>query len=180
MRYFLLLALVAISGCSSFGVSECSKQNWNELGQKDARGGLPVAHFFVRQGLCTGHGDKGSYKKGRTLGLVDYCESKNAFKVGRSGEPYRFICPKKEEKRFLKRYRLGHDIYLLEMEISDRKDKIDDLYERLKYEKDLTDYEKNDLMEEIKTLKNEQKADQLLIDKKLSEAKLSKLIGERE
>ncbi len=180
MRYFLLLMLVTISGCSGFGVSECSKQDWSEMGQKDAKSGLPIAHFYVRQGLCSGHADKSKYKEGRKLGLGLYCESKNAFRVGRSGEPYRFVCPSKDEKRFLKRYRLGHDIYLLEMEISDRKEKIDEVYDRLKYETDLTDFEKNDLMEEIKTLKNEQKSDQKLIDQKLHEARLSNLIGDNE
>lgn len=178
MRYLVPLIILFTAGCSSFGVPDCKSKNWKEQGEVDAASGFTAVHYFVQQGLCSGRGNKKEYNLGREKGLVRYCTSKNAFRVGRLGEPYRFVCPKSDDKRFRSRYRLGRDIFRLETEIEDRKEEINEIYDHLKYDKDISEFDRNDMIENIRNLKNEQKADQKLIDAKLKQARKSKLIGE--
>lgn len=177
MKYLIPFILLFALSCSSFGVPECKLTDWLMQGEVDASKGFPAVHYFVQQGLCTGRGNKSDYNYGRIEGLKSYCASKNAFRVGRLGEPYRFVCPKHEDKRFRSRYRLGRDIFRLETEIEDRKEQIDEFYDDLKFGKNLSEFERDDMIEQIQNLKNEQISDQKLIDLKLKEARKSKLIG---
>ncbi len=175
MKLVLFIPMFLV-GCSALTLEKCEDLKWFELGMADGKDGKRSHHFFAHQSSCNGKSDRKAYLKGMEQGLGEYCQSKNAFQLGLSGEAYRNICPTELEKRFLARFDLGHQIYRLKTEIEDRNVSIDEYRQQYRYGTGLTDLERQELVNTIATLEEEQKSDAALIQKLFAEAKLSGLI----
>src|SRR6185503_17308749 len=101
MRGLLLstLALMFISGCAATKVAEkapCDQTDWYEIGRRDGSQGSPTEKLTSHEKTCRrdfrSEWEK-LYTNGRNAGLVEYCDQKNAYELGRMGVKYYYVCP---------------------------------------------------------------------------------------
>ncbi|WP_087018737.1 DUF2799 domain-containing protein [Thaumasiovibrio subtropicus] len=82
-----LLAPIALVGCQSTYVAEyANNEQWYQLGEEDALRGLHVRNASMNEEALS------LYEEGYAIGKAQYCESSNAWMLGRIGKPYLGIC----------------------------------------------------------------------------------------
>lgn len=88
--------------------------DWHEIGRLDGEKGYDQARFQQHIKACGEYGVKPNmeiYNKGREIGLSLYCTPENGMTVGRSGSNYNNVCPANLERDFLKKYKIGKEMY---------------------------------------------------------------------
>lgn len=117
-RVAISIALaILVSGCAS-GLSkdECHTINWRTIGFEDGVNGLPEARVSQHRKACARHGvalQLDSYRDGRDEGIIQYCQSGNGYRQGRTGRQYAGVCPAEMEPDFLRAYNHGRELYEL-------------------------------------------------------------------
>ena len=117
----LVLVTVLLSACTSMSAEECSVLDWRSVGYEDGVAGLPGSHIAHYRQACAKHGvgtDLSAYQAGREMGLKEYCQAANGFRVGARGETYQGVCPVPLEHNFLASYYSGRQLYTLEQRAS--------------------------------------------------------------
>lgn len=130
---FLLLTLSACASKST-DLATCDQSDWYELGRRDGSQGISSDRLERHQKRC----DKGfrsdwetMYTNGRNAGLVEYCEAKNGYDLGRMGIAYLYVCPSTVEPQFLTAYRRGQQARDLELESKKLELEIDQVSQKL-------------------------------------------------
>jgi hypothetical protein len=159
----VLIAFSALVGCSTLDSGEkakqsCLERDWYEVGRRDGSQGLVPDRMYRFAKECKGE-DKHSdwqtiYTNGRNAGLVEYCDPKNAYDLGRSGTKYESVCPSTVEAAFLKNYDKGMTVRKLEIENQKLTSQLEALNQRLAGAKNT--FEQKQLSQEIKSLKAQQ------------------------
>ena len=96
----------------------CDQVDWYELGRRDGAQGLPTDHLVQLRKECgkTFRSDwETVFTNGRNAGLVEYCDAKNGYELGRMGGTYYYVCPSTVEPQFLTSYRKGQAARELEV-----------------------------------------------------------------
>ena len=136
MLSLLGLGTFTLLACASktTDVAPCDQVDWYEIGRRDGAQGAPSERWAEQQKKCSTNISadwETMYANGRNAGLVEYCEPKNAYELGRTKLPYFYVCPSTVEPQFLKAYRKGqasHDLELanqkLDAQISDLNQKL--------------------------------------------------------
>jgi hypothetical protein len=117
----LALAPLWLGACTSMSAEECSVLDWRSVGYEDGVAGLPGSHIGQYRKACAKHGvgtDLAAYQAGREMGLKEYCQPANGFRVGSRGEIYQGVCPAPQEHDFLDSYESGHELFTLERRAS--------------------------------------------------------------
>ncbi len=112
----LSLLILALAGCASMSSEECTASDWSAIGYEDGSQGYTSDRFGSHRKACAKHGvtaDFSAYQKGRTAGLVEYCQPGRGFNVGSSGGHYQGVCGADLEPEFLDAYRVGQQLYTL-------------------------------------------------------------------
>lgn len=112
----------------------CGKADWYELGRLDGSQGSPTDRLSQHKKDCANDflADwETMYTNGRNAGLVEYCDPKNAYELGRMGGTYYYVCPSIVEPQFLSEYRKGQQARELAMKNQKLDEQIDQLAARL-------------------------------------------------
>ena len=117
----LFLITLSLSGCATMNKEECLNANWFEIGREDGSEGKSLKHLSRHAEACSEHGvspKRSDYKKGRMEGLKVFCTADNGLDRGLHNRSYKKgTCPKKLEKKFLAKYKMGKKIYTLKEDI---------------------------------------------------------------
>jgi hypothetical protein len=125
-RLFSMLTLALfVSACTTASKPQeaeragCEQVDWYELGRRDGSQGAPTDRLVAHQKECRKNFNpewETVYTNGRNAGLVEFCEAKNGFELGRSGVAYFYVCPSTVEPQFLQGYRKGQQARELELQ----------------------------------------------------------------
>lgn len=134
---------------------ECLTANWYDQGYRDGSKGWPASRVIDHREACAGVGvapDMERYRNGHARGVLEYCTPANAVAEGRSGQPYRNVCPARLEGEFLRYYRQGQRAY----EAQRRVDRLNQQSSQLEYELDKAKDadSRRRLRKELRTLDN--------------------------
>src|SRR4051812_38135359 len=123
IRTLLTTSSILLAGCVSApvenSVTTCGHADWYELGRLDGSQGTPTDRLNEHQKDCVKKINpdwETIYTNGRNAGLLEYCDLKNAFELGRTGASYHYVCPSTVEQEFLSSYRKGQEARELEAE----------------------------------------------------------------
>ena len=117
----LVLIPLLLGACTSMSAEECSVLDWRSVGYEDGVAGLSGSHIGHYRKACAKHGvgtDLSAYQAGREMGLREYCQPANGFRVGARGESYQGVCAAALEQDFLDSYESGHKLFSLERRAS--------------------------------------------------------------
>jgi len=112
----------------------CAQADWYELGRLDGAQGSPADRFTQHQKECAKNFNaewETMYNNGRNAGLVEYCDPKNAYELGRMGVTYYYVCPSTVEPQFLTGYRKGQQTRDIELQNQKLDEKIDQVTQKL-------------------------------------------------
>lgn len=151
-----LIFLISLVSCAtrSADVATCEQADWYELGRRDGSQGTPTDRLNQHQKECAKSFNpdwETMYTNGRNSGLVEYCDPKNAYELGRLGAAYHYVCPTTVERPFLLGYRKGQDARDLEMQNQKLDEQINETTQKLLQSGDT--YEKNELSTALEQLK---------------------------
>ncbi|MCB0363905.1 MAG: DUF2799 domain-containing protein [Bdellovibrionaceae bacterium] len=113
-------AIAVLAGCSTLSKEQCEMGDWHEIGRMDGSKGYEMARFQQHVKACGEYGVTPSrevYTKGRDVGLTTYCTPENGMTVGRNGSAYKNVCPANLERLFLKKYKIGKEMYDIDSQI---------------------------------------------------------------
>lgn len=149
----LALALLALGGCATLSKGECLTANWYLIGRNDGAHGYERARLYEHRQACMQYGvwpNAKAYYVGRRKGLASYCTTRNGFREGRAGNPYRGVCPASSEQAFLRGYRKGSALHEVASEIDEVQSEIDSLESRL-YDDETDDESRDDIRDRIRS-----------------------------
>jgi len=109
-------ALLLLAGCASMDKDECRTADWRAVGLEDGVKGRALDHLGEHRKACAKHGvtpDTDRYIAGRTEGLATYCTPDNGYRVGRTGETYRGVCPELSIPAIVAAYNRGRELHAL-------------------------------------------------------------------
>ncbi|MCG7498347.1 DUF2799 domain-containing protein [Vibrio sp. Of7-15] len=109
------ISSIFLFGCASPVVEQfISEQNWYQVGYYDAeQGNFSRTEEAVNQLIENGDPDFSVYLQGYSDGKEAYCQPKNAWILGRIGQPYRGICRDlKNGWQFQQDWNAGRENYL--------------------------------------------------------------------
>lgn len=119
----IVLAAVAaalMAGCSTLSKEQCEMGDWHEIGRVDGTKGQTMERFQKHVKACGEFGVTPSrevYSKGRSVGLTTFCTPENGMSIGRNGTTYKNVCPANLERAFLKKYKIGKEMYGIESQM---------------------------------------------------------------
>jgi hypothetical protein len=117
----LSLVILALGGCASMSVEECSNSDWSAVGFEDGSRGYTSDRFGNHRKACAKHGvtaDFAAYQQGRSAGLAEFCQPGRGFSLGASGAHYNGVCSVELEREFLDAYRAGQQLYTLRSNVN--------------------------------------------------------------
>lgn len=130
MRATLILIAVtaaALTGCASMSQNECTTADWRTIGYEDGAAGYGAERMAQHRKACADHGvrlDLDAYQAGRALGLSEYCQPQNAYRVGSYGSGYQGVCPAALEPAFVAAYEAGRALYTRELRVNNARKQI--------------------------------------------------------
>jgi hypothetical protein len=115
-RFAVSIALFLLAGCAGSGMSEveCRSADWRGIGFEDGARGLAPEAIRTHRMACGEHGVAPSlddYLAGHAEGLERYCQPRNGWLLGESGQYYAGICPEELEDPFLTAYEDAYGLY---------------------------------------------------------------------
>jgi hypothetical protein len=123
----LTLTVTALTGCASMSQNECTTADWRTIGYEDGAAGYGSERMAQHRKACADHGvrlDLDAYQAGRTLGLNEYCQPQNAYRVGSYGSSYKGVCPAELEPAFVAAYEAGRTLYTRELRVNNARNQI--------------------------------------------------------
>ena len=124
-----IAAVLLFQGCATLEKEECLTADWNLIGYEDGLKGYAPERIGKHRKACAEYGvtpNANAYTGGRSRGLFQYCTPARGFALGRNGSPYSDVCqthPDLEEE-FHTGFLAGRKIYIIESEISEKKENI--------------------------------------------------------
>lgn len=123
-----LLALT-LAGCASLSPQQCKNADWRQIGLTDGANGASAARIDEHAKACAEYGVRpnlDAYLRGRSQGLLNYCQAENGFALGRHASEHNVAdCPENLKPAFLDQYHRGSQIHSLEEEIRNYQYRID-------------------------------------------------------
>ncbi|MDB1144893.1 MAG: DUF2799 domain-containing protein [Alcaligenaceae bacterium] len=97
-RLLAIGATLALTACAipSLSPEQCTKGDWRSIGYNDGVNGRYASRLNEHQEACAESGVIPNYKlweAGRQEGLVHYCTSENAKRLGLAGRQMNAVCP---------------------------------------------------------------------------------------
>lgn len=172
----LPLLVLVLGACTSGALkssepakASCEQADWYELGRRDGSQGTPTDRLTGHQKECAKLSNpdwETVYTNGRNAGLVEYCDPKNAYELGRMGVAYYYVCPSTVEPQFLVSYRKGQQAREIELQNQKLDDQIDQLGQKLVTSNSVG--EKQEIEHQIEELKatrakNDQELNKIII-----------------
>jgi hypothetical protein len=117
----LIASAAVLSGCAAMNKRECQLGDWHTVGFDDGARGAPLTRVADYSKACAKYSvrpDLSAYRSGYDLGLDTYCRDSNGFAVGSAGASYEGVCPAQLEPQFLNGYRTGHQLFELQLAVS--------------------------------------------------------------
>ncbi len=156
LSVLVLIGAVLLTGCTSSNVEQasCDQADWYELGRRDGSQGSSSDRLDQHRHACSKQFRpdwETMYTNGRNAGLVEYCEPKNGYELGRMGIAYLYVCPSTVEPKFVEAYRKGQRAHDLELESKRLDVQIDQLNQRLLVSNNK--YDQKELSTELSQLK---------------------------
>lgn len=120
----LLFASLLVSGCTSSTLSkdECRTVDWRTIGYEDGVAGRSGEQIGRHREACAEYGvrpDLDAYRAGRAEGLREFCQPRNGYRAGASGQAYYDSCPPELAAAFLAAYDQGRELYVRERRVTD-------------------------------------------------------------
>tara|TARA_B100000029_G_C17308765_1_gene863543 strand:- start:334 stop:726 length:393 start_codon:yes stop_codon:yes gene_type:complete len=107
---FILSFFIFFSGCASLTEHECKVANWYKIGLKDGQKGHTEDQIKDHKKACAKvkiTPDSKQYKKGREIGLQDFCTESTGISYGISRRDFPDVCPSELLPAFEKGYKKG-------------------------------------------------------------------------
>ncbi len=118
-----------LAGCASLSPEQCKNANWHQIGFTDGTNGASGARIDEHAKACAEYGVRPNldeYLKGRSQGLLNYCQAENGFALGRRASEHNVgDCPENLKPAFLEQYYRGNQIHFLEEELRNYHSRID-------------------------------------------------------
>jgi ribosome modulation factor len=119
-----LFACLLVGGCASNTLSkdECRTVDWRTIGYEDGVAGRSGEQIGRHRQACAEHGvtpDLDAYRTGRAEGLREFCQPRNGYRAGASGQAYYDSCPAELAPAFLEAYDQGRELYVRERRVAD-------------------------------------------------------------
>ena len=116
----LILFLACTSGCATMSKDECKQADWYLKGVDDATQGF-AAERVVEHGKACARvkivPNMKDYREGHAKGARLYCVPEKGYSEGRNGASYNGICPIAAEGEFLRAYRDGQELFIIQRRI---------------------------------------------------------------
>lgn len=113
-------AALILCGCATLSADECQAADWRMIGYEDGVDGKDPSVVSRHRQACAKVGitpDLDAYRRGRGEGIRIFCESGNAYRLGREGYAYAGVCPPDMEREFLAAHAEGMAIFNLESDV---------------------------------------------------------------
>ncbi|HTE42681.1 MAG TPA: DUF2799 domain-containing protein, partial [Steroidobacteraceae bacterium] len=107
--------------CSSLSQKQCLSENWHAIGERDGANGHTEYRITDHQETCAKYGivpDMPEHEAGRQEGLKRYCTAVGGLQAGRYANSYAGVCEAENEDAFLAGFKLGQDIYDMELRVN--------------------------------------------------------------
>ncbi len=119
-----LFACLLVGACASSTLSkdECRTVDWRTIGYEDGVAGRSGEQIGRHRQACAEHGvtpDLDAYRAGRAEGLREFCQPRNGYRAGASGQAYYDSCPPELAPAFLAAYDAGRELYVRERRVAD-------------------------------------------------------------
>ena len=119
-----VLTALLLAGCASSTLSkdECRTVDWRTIGYEDGTAGRPADQIGRHRQACAEYGvtpDLDAYRAGRAEGLREFCQPRNGYRAGASGQVYYDSCPPELAGAFLEAYDEGRGLYVRERRVID-------------------------------------------------------------
>jgi len=114
---WILVPMLALTGCAGMSEQQCAVTDWRSVGFEDGVAGRAVSSVGNYRQACSKYGvapDLDAYRSGHAEGAEVYCRPGRGFEVGRSGQRYQGVCPTESESEFLAAYAEGRHLHELE------------------------------------------------------------------
>ena len=126
-----LFASLLVGGCASSTLSkdECRSVDWRTIGYEDGVAGRSGEQIGRHRQACAEYGvtpDLDAYRAGRAEGLHEFCQPRNGYRAGATGQVCYDSCPAELEPAFLAAYDEGRELYVRERRVADADDAIAD------------------------------------------------------
>jgi hypothetical protein len=112
--------LMLLSGCATMSKEECKQADWYLKGVEDATHGFPLDRVVEHGKACARVNivpNMKDYREGHAKGARLYCVPEKGYSEGRGGAQYNGICPVELEPKFLRAYRDGQELYIIQRNI---------------------------------------------------------------
>jgi hypothetical protein len=120
--------LLAFSGCAAMDKSECLTVDWRTVGYEDGVSGHSGDRIAQHRKACAKHGvapDLNAYQSGRELGLREFCQPENGYRLGTSGMAYNGSCPADLKEDFAAAYEAGFELYSMRARVANAEDELE-------------------------------------------------------
>lgn len=172
----VLTGLSILSGCATLNEQECRSADWYRLGINDGQQGEPASLLDDHKKACTRHGvqpDEKRYLTGHEIGLTQYCQPRNAFRLGMNGQKYKGVCPLDVDARFRRNNEAALEVQRSQKRIEDIDQQLSQKEHKLA-EDDTPEKEKTSLWKDIREL--DRKRDRLRSDLHYQQRELDRLM----
>jgi hypothetical protein len=107
---------------------ECLAVDWRTIGYEDGVAGRSGDYIAEHRKACAKYGvraDLDQYQQGRNLGLREFCQPVNGYRLGARGGTYYGVCPVDLERAFHSAFDSGHQLYVLTARVSNAEAELD-------------------------------------------------------
>lgn len=137
-RLFIAFSILALStACTTPLVvlkPNCSEINWFERGRQDGMQGQPSNNWTMTARECAQMSglEIQKYTDGWNHGLSMFCTENHGFLAAKAGDAYTKTCPEKYEEDFMRGYKRGLQVFLIEKETTQIISKLEGMEKELK------------------------------------------------
>lgn len=122
VKYFsVLLAALLLASCATMSKDECRSADWYIKGLADASDGYALDRLDDHAKACARAAvtpKAKDYEAGHKKGARLYCVPDKGYSEGRNGASYNGICPRDLEGNFLRAYRHGQELFVIQQKIN--------------------------------------------------------------
>lgn len=130
---FLLMTLW-MSGCATLSQEECQVADWYTIGFEDGSSGHATSYIAHHRKSCAKHGitpNLESYTQGHARGLDNYCTASNVFTTASQGRDFPSVCPSTRYPGLDAAFTSGRLYYTLSVELDTLSHQREDLINEL-------------------------------------------------
>ena len=132
--FLICIATIMFTGCSTMSKEECKMADWYLKGLDDATAGYAVDRVIEHGKACAKvkvTPNMRDYREGHAKGARLYCVPEKGYSEGRRGAAYNGICPVELEGKFLRAYKDGQELYIIQRNIDNLANEINNNHSRI-------------------------------------------------